>query len=234
MSSLIPFEQFEQVFGPLTGREVSFHWGAGNAGDRLIHAATRQLFIKYGISISYDREQVILYGGGGNMGNRYPSTRAVRAALEKRAEELNIPLIILPQSWSSFDDTTFTRAYARERYSLQYCPDAIIAPDLALGYTPDFKFPRATENVGRFFREDQERVVNAPKGNLGDPVKWLSSHRDYLVLAARYKEIHTDRLHLAICGLIARRKVVLYPNSYHKNKGVWEAWLQALGCYFSG
>ena len=232
MSPLMPFGKFEHVFGPLSGKLVSFHWGDGNVGDRLIHAATRQLFIQFGISLSYENEEAILYGGGGNMGNKYPNTRAVRARLEKRAALLHVPLIILPQSWSGYDDTTFTKAFAREKGSLIYCPEAILAPDLALGYVPKFKLPRATEDMGICFRDDKERAVVPPKGNLGDPVRWLKSHGDYLWLAARYKHIHTDRLHFAICGLIAGRKVTLYPNSYHKNRAVWDAWLRDLGCHF--
>jgi len=228
----MPFDRFEQVFGPLSGRAISLHWGPGNVGDQLIHAATRQLLAKFGISLSYKREEVILYGGGGNMGNKYPGAKVIRAYLEKRAALLNIPLIILPQSWTGHDETKFTRAFARERFSLKYCPEAIIAPDLALGYTPDFNIPDPTEHVGKFFRTDEERAVAAPIGNLGDPALWLKSHQDYLLLASKYKEIHTDRLHFAICGLIARRKVTLYPNSYYKNKGMWDAWLQDLGCQF--
>ena len=57
--------------------------------------------------------------------------------------------------------------------------------------------------------------------------------KEYILLAARYETIFTNRLHFAIAGLIAGRKVTLLPNSYFKNKSIWECWLKDLGCLWS-
>lgn len=230
---LLPAVRFKEVFEPLSGMAVSFHCGSGNVGDQLIHIATRQLLCIYNITVVTEREEAILYGGGGNMGYLYHDPRSLRIRLWKRATDFGIPLIILPQSWTSKDDTRFTKAFARERQSLKFCPEAHFAPDLALGYTLDFKLPAAVARVGQFFRADCERKIESPLGNMGDPIKFLRSHYAYIRLAAEYEEIHTDRLHFAISGLIAGRNVTLYPNSYHKNRAVWEAWLKDLGCKFS-
>ncbi|MEZ6066062.1 MAG: hypothetical protein R3B90_10215 [Planctomycetaceae bacterium] len=53
---------------------------------------------------------------------------------------------------------------------------------------------------------------------------------EYLRLAGRYAQIITDRLHFAVCGLLCSRRVILCPNAYHKNLGMWETWLHRLGC----
>jgi exopolysaccharide biosynthesis predicted pyruvyltransferase EpsI len=66
-----------------------------------------------------------------------------------------------------------------------------------------------------------------------DPVKLCRTPDEYLHLAARYESIVTDRLHFAICGLLLGRQVVLLPNSYHKNRSMYETWLRDLGCMFA-
>ena len=39
---------------------------------------------------------------------------------------------------------------------------------------------------------------------------------------ANYEEINTNRLHVAVAGLLLNKKVNLYPNSYWKNKAIYE------------
>jgi exopolysaccharide biosynthesis predicted pyruvyltransferase EpsI len=38
----------------------------------------------------------------------------------------------------------------------------------------------------------------------------------------QYEEINTDRLHLAISATLLGKKVNLFPNSYYKNKAVFD------------
>jgi exopolysaccharide biosynthesis predicted pyruvyltransferase EpsI len=52
-------------------------------------------------------------------------------------------------------------------------------------------------------------------------------------MAAMHRRIHTDRLHFAVAGLMVGTEVVLYPNSYHKNREVYDLSLKRLGCKFS-
>jgi exopolysaccharide biosynthesis predicted pyruvyltransferase EpsI len=53
------------------------------------------------------------------------------------------------------------------------------------------------------------------------------------LLATQYKRIITDRLHFAISGLILGRETTILPNSYHKNRSMYETWLRDLGCNFA-
>ena len=46
--------------------------------------------------------------------------------------------------------------------------------------------------------------------------------RDFLAIAERYDEIRTNRLHVGIAGALLGKRVILYDNSYGKNRAVWE------------
>lgn len=140
--------------------------------------------------------------------------------------------ILLPQSYHEPSPEEFDTVYLREWQSLEFCPKGIIAPDLALGYTLPKHMPSASESLGIALRDDLEsKVIRVP--DAFDPIVGLSDHMDYLALASRYDAIITDRLHFAICGLILGRRVTLLPNSYHKNRGMYESWLLELGCHWS-
>ena len=119
----------------------------------------------------------------------------------------------------------------RERASLRYCEHGVLAPDLALGLDYENHVP-PTRGRGIFLRRDGESVV-AKRWFSRDPVRICKTPTQYLGLAARYQQIVTDRLHFAICGLIVGRDTTLLPNSYHKNRGMYETWLKPLGCRFA-
>lgn len=232
MVPLMEAEAYEGVFARWRGARARYFGAIGNVGDRLIDLATMQLFEHFGIQVVESGESdVWFWAGGGNMGDLYPRTIGIRKQAAERAVSAGVPFVVLPQSWNAADDTRWSEAFARERESLRFAPDAILAPDLALAFRVRDPLPAATMEVGLFFREDLERHPDRSRG-MTDPAKVCRSPHAYLALAARYEEIHTDRLHFAISGLIAGRRVVLYENSYHKNRAVWREWLQGLGCGF--
>ncbi|MFV0445602.1 MAG: iron-sulfur cluster assembly scaffold protein, partial [Planctomycetaceae bacterium] len=167
--------------------------------------------------------------GGGNMGSRYMRELEVRRRAVQDAVARGIPIVVLPQSWMSPEPGPFARAYVRERASLQHCPNGILAPDLALGYDYEPRSTGPTKERGLFLRRDSERRVSFQVGEQ-DPARMCRTPAKYLALASRYSHIITDRLHFAICGLLNRRRVTLLPNSYHKNRSLWETWLADLGC----
>jgi hypothetical protein len=227
---------FAPVMEPLLGKAVGYVRPEGNVGDRLIEAAMIQLFAEFGIrwrrwrpDVPGDAEglEMLVFGGGGNMGSRYGRNYALRAA----ALETGLPVIVLPQSFTSAEDRPFARVFVRERASLKLRPDAMLAPDLALGLQT-VELPPARRGVGVFLRRDQERTGRkslVPR----DPVRWYRDPMEYLLMASRYRRIVTDRLHLAVAGLHAGRDVTLLANDYHKNRSMHETWLEALGCKFA-
>ena len=227
---------FALVMEPLLGKAIGYVRPEGNVGDRLIEAAMIQLFAEFGVrwrrwrpEVAGDAEGIdmLVFGGGGNMGSRYPRNAALRAA----ALETGLPVIVLPQSFTSAEDRPFARVFVRERASIKLRPDATLAPDLALGLQT-VELPAARRDLGVFLRRDQERTGRkslVPR----DPVRWYRDPMDYLLMASRYRRIVTDRLHLAVAGLHAGRDVTLLPNDYHKNRSMHETWLEALGCKFA-
>jgi hypothetical protein len=230
---LLQADAFAHVFEPLVGRRVGYVRPIGNVGDELIELAMVQLFADFGIRWSLWEpngsaiHDVLVFGGGGNMGTRYMNNHSLRG----EALATGLPLVIMPQSFSTPEDRGFARVYVRERESLKMHPVGILAPDLALGLRwPDP--PRPTREFGVFLRRDRERVGRKPL-LARDPVRLCTTPAAYLALAADHRRIVTDRLHFAVAGLHAGRDVTLVANAYHKNRSMHETWLARLGCRFA-
>ena len=225
-------QDFCHVFEPYCGSNVIFYPGPGNVGDRLIYLGTQQLFKHYKITVSKFKPKVSFYGGGGNMGTLYPEPIKARQALSQEANVLKIPIVVLPQTWTGPDNFVANKYWVREKYSLKFIPNAELAPDLGLAYFPiHLKVYQPTKNEGYFFRRDAESV-NVPANNICDPATKCDYYDvdRYLKMSWEYKKIHTNRLHFAIGALMAGRDVTLYPNSYFKNRAIYEAWLADKGC----
>jgi hypothetical protein len=238
---LLSPEDFAHVCEPLVGKKVGYVRPVGNVGDHLIELAMTQLFATYGIGWSLvnlddgprtsDGLDVLVFGGGGNMGTRYEGNYDLRS----RALATGLPVVILPQSFTTAEDRPFARVYVRERGSLAYCPTGILAPDLAPDLALGLAWPepsRADRELGVYLRRDQERGGRKPLF-ARDPVRLAATPADYLVFAARHRRIITDRLHFAVAGLHAGRDVTLVANDYHKNRSMHETWLADLGCQFA-
>jgi exopolysaccharide biosynthesis predicted pyruvyltransferase EpsI len=230
---LLSPEHFAKVLDPLRGKRIGYVRPDGNVGDQLIELATFQLFDTFGLRwhvVSLDRKPVadeLVFGGGGNMGNFYKKNWDLR----EKALSFGIPMTILPQSFMSPEDRPYKRVYVRERRSFEFCPHGILAPDLALGldYSTTIE---PQHDLGVFIRRDCELNVKRP-WMARDPVRLCKTPEEYLQLAAQYRRIITDRLHFAVSGLILGRDTTILPNSYHKNRSMYETWLRDLGCHFA-
>lgn len=238
--SLLDLALFEPLFVPFRGKRIGLVTLSGNVGDRLIDTAAEQLLADFGIRYRVLRPEelergepyfpldAILVSGGGNMGSMYPRTQQQR----RQALALRVPVSVMPQSFT--DDQEDLEAYAgifvRERASLRFAPTATLAPDLALGLRSPWEDEGAEAKTGVWLRADRERSVAASRSSLGDPIEISKTVEDYLGLASKFEHIVTDRLHFAIAGLLLDRRVTLLPNSYHKNRSMYETWLRDLGC----
>ena len=230
---LLSPDDFAGVLEPLRGKRIGYIRPSGNVGDQLIELATFQLFNAYGIRwklISADGRpdaDELVFGGGGNMGTYYQSNWNLRG----RSLAFGLPMSILPQSFLTREDRPYHRVYVRERSSLGLSNRGILAPDMALGLECS-NSTRPQSGTGIFIRRDCELAVKRP-WRARDPARLCKTPEQYLQLAARYQRIITDRLHFAICGLILGRDTTILPNSYHKNRSMYETWLSDLGCKFA-
>ncbi len=229
---LLALSHFEHVFRPLCGKRVGLVDGVGkNVGDRLIYAATRQLLDSFEIDwvTQHPRRrtdvEILLLFGGGNLGSKY--RREIR--IRRTALKLDVPAIVLPQSCMGPERGPFQRVYVREHYSLRFFPDAVLAPDLALGYDMALADVAPHRARGMFLRNDSEAKFGDTASD-ERPTEVCRTPEEYITYASGFGCIATDMLHFAICGLMAGRRVILLPNTYHKNRGMWETWLRRLGC----
>lgn len=228
---LLGLKHFRPIFEELRGKRIGYAPNFGNCGDDMITQATVQLFTRFGLDWQPWREgrdyDVLLFGGGGSMGGSYYSTFELRQKLLASG----LPVIVLPQSFMGPEAGAYAKVYVRERDSLQHAPDAILAPDLALGMEW-LNEQEAVYERGLFLRRDLEGLFEHPASK-GDPARLVQGWADYLRLAGQHGWIITDRLHFAIAGLLCGRRVTLLPNSYHKNRSMYDTWLKDLGCEWS-
>jgi len=130
-------------------------------------------------------------------------------------------------------------AFARERVSheilMSVAPswsEVALDHDTALHLSPaDLPIvSRADGEVLLAFRQDKESPLGFryPDGAV-DPTRTAKSFDDWLRMHLRAGRIWTNRLHSAIAGAIAGVPTTLFPNSYHKNRAVWEFSLAGRG-----
>ena len=232
---LLELDAFSEVFAPLRGKRIGYVRPIGNVGDTLIEWATRELFDEFQVRWRlFDPEHdaaadvdELVFGGGGNMGTRYTNNWELRG----RTLQIGLPVTVLPQSFTSPEPRPYKRVFVRERASLEFCPEAALAPELALGMRRT-TWPPPQSETGVFLRRDRERSGGL-RWLTRDPVRLCHDPLEYLTLAAHYKRIITDRLHFAICGLLVGRDTTLLPNDYHKNRSMFDTWLKTLGCRFA-
>lgn len=240
---LVAASAFETMLGPLSGKKTRRAWcplSYGNTGDMLIWEATSRLYKLYDIQeLPDDRNQewdFFAFPGGGSMGTLYKHTPPYNGRRWWFDKKKDIPLYIWPQTFNAPEPETVksaTQVYVRDATSLAHAPGAILLPDLAMSLSVEYHSPGTLRDVGLFFREDCEKKSATTPAHYGDPAYVTDNPYEYVELASSCRELHTDRLHFAIAGLLTGRDVTLYPNSYHKNKSVYNAWLKERGCKWS-
>ena len=239
---LLAASYFELLFEELKGKSVGFLPLSGNAGDLMIQRATTELFHNLDIEFREITSQElaaaqlmtpvdeIVVSGGGNMGTLWPIPYQQR----RKSLEFGLPVTIFPQSFTRNDENTdcFKHVFVREKASMKFNRDFILAPDMALGMKIPEKFDCPVLETGLFLRKDAESCLHQNPSALVDPILVSKTIDEYLGLASMFENIITDRLHFAIAGLMAGRNVTLLPNSYHKNRSIYETWLHDLGCHW--
>jgi exopolysaccharide biosynthesis predicted pyruvyltransferase EpsI len=239
---LISLENFKKVFSDFKNKKIGFVVMGGKVGDFLIEDSAVQLFRYFGIDFRFvnNRHNLnnfnekicgevdeFVINGGGNMGSKYVLNQNIRKKLLKYSK----PITVLPQTFTDRNENiNYKKVWIRERESLRFKPDAELAPDLSLGYTFNREIPKPEKDIGIFLRDDEESIPFDILGNMGDPIRVCKTPEEYLLFAAKYKKIVTNRLHFAIAGLIAKREVILLPNNYFKNKSMYDTWLKYFSC----
>ena len=194
---------------------------------------------------------VYVHGGGGI--NPWCSGRAITAF--QKALATDSPIAILgPQS--VHPDHEFLRArlardlaqaaarrvavFARDQISYEALAgcfpglDLHIEHDTALNLSrADLDGPRLPRSfVLHVLREDNESNPIPDRDLLSlslDPTRFCGSFAQWAALHRSARRIVTNRLHSAIAGAVLGKPTELLPNSYHKNRSVWEHSLRERG-----
>lgn len=234
---LLPDSAFSEVLGVLHGKRWAFFQLPGNVGDSMIEEGTQQLLWRNCISMyKYsggipEWAEGLLLSGGGFLGTVWNQKGAGRQHFNQ-ASNRGLPIVILPQSMCNPDERIPKNAvvFVRDTESLKHCPSSRLAPDMAFALTTNIQLCTPVRKRGVFLRSDCESMFGSPLGT--DPINIASGWREYIRLASENEEIVTDRLHFAVCSILAGRRTTLVKNSYHKNQSMWETWLRDMGCLF--
>jgi Polysaccharide pyruvyl transferase len=235
---LLSMKAFSGIARLLAHKTVWYDSGVGNTGDTLIDAGTRCLFRKMHTRIVTPphRPHFFVWGGGGNLGTMWRKCYEHRTQTFEMARKHNLPIVVLPQSATDAKEvfSPDVHIFARERYTQAIYPKSKLAPDTSLAF--DEKIPGINDptvfDVGVFLRCDLESSRQVDLSfSVGDPSMMKPmDYPGYFKLIKLFDTIITDRLHFAIASLMMGRQTILLPNSYYKNRAVYEQWLEPLGC----
>lgn len=203
-----------------------------------------------GVSIPAD-VAVYVHGGGGI--NPWCSGRAITAFQKALASGSTIA-ILGPQSVHT--DHAFLRGnlagnleqasarriavFAREQVSYDALRGCFPGIEIHADHDTALNLSRADLDgpcLPRAFalhviREDNESSAITYRDLLSlsiDPTRFCRSFNQWIALHRSARCIVTNRLHSAIAGAVLGKPTVLLPNSYHKNRSVWEYSLRQRG-----
>ncbi|MEM5853678.1 MAG: polysaccharide pyruvyl transferase family protein [Candidatus Aenigmatarchaeota archaeon] len=160
-------------------------------------------------------------------------------------------IIIAPQSFY-FSSTHFSsflskikneiHIFCREKYSYDLLNSMVFPRNVHIYLSPDTSLYLSKEDFQLQDKYQREAyILIAPRKDRESIVMWkidkmissktkilfgdiihLPKFNDYVNIIWGARQIYTDRLHNAILAAILGKETYLYPNSYYKNKGVYE------------
>jgi len=210
----------------------------GNYGDSLIWHGTKRLLSSLNISdhrvdISSPKYNDVLFiDGGGNFVDYYSDVKDF--LIEK--PNLYSEIIVLPHTIFGEKQievlnniSSNLTVFCREKVSAQFLEDKLTHGEVYLWHDCAFynQFPKASSGKGvlNAFRSDKESILHTlPESNNdlsynGYATKPLN---ELINIMQKYEQINTDRLHIAIGATLLGKQVRLFPNSYYKNRAVFD------------
>lgn len=216
----------------------------GNYGDALIWHGTREILNSAGVehrSIQCDDAPVsdtLIVDGGGNLIDLYDDVRLFFESVGKHYSRI----VILPHTITGARPLACLRAlghrvvvFCRERVS--YAAVRASAPEAEVFLWHDCAlFATIQRSCGTIpepnsilyaYRTDAEASSSERsclRGNRDLSLEgYAMSPLDHMVeVLSQYERVVTDRLHIGIAASLLDCEVVLYPNSYYKNRAVYE------------
>ncbi|MFA6571894.1 MAG: polysaccharide pyruvyl transferase family protein [Bacteroidota bacterium] len=217
---------------------VDFFRFPGNYGDSLIWHGTKKLLsslniLEHCVDISSPKHNDVLFiDGGGNLVDYYSDIRDFLINKPDLYKDVVIlPHTIFGEKQVEVLDNVSSKLtiFCRERVSAKFLNDKLKHAEVYLWHDCAFynEFVQTPAGIGvmNAFRLDVESVFKSrPESNVD------ISHNGYATkplgeligILQKYEQVNTDRLHIAIAATLLGKKVKLFPNSYYKNKAVFE------------
>lgn len=190
---------------------------------------------------------IILLRGGAYLNDIWREYMILESIFRAARDNPQSIIIIAPQSFifTTTEFPTFFKqikqivyVFCRERYSYDLLSSMNFPENVHIHLSHDTAFYLSKEdftlqNEGGTYilvapRRDRESAVTwkikktHPKKILFGDVYYATDFGSFVNIIGNACKVYTDRLHVAILSAILGKETYLYPNSYHKNKGVYE------------
>lgn len=232
-------------------RPILFFVNPGNWGDSLIREGAEAFLGHYGFRYRATRfgdllrrrtnlaqeieragrSPVMVYCGNGAFSGHYD----LAAKIAKLTHEFDTSVILpstLAMDPDALDFAPNTTFFVRDRSeSAKRMPGAMFCHDMAFFLEPEAV--SAGFGEGWFLRSDHERPAGTPLHRKNVDISRLgrafSPVEPFLARIARFRTVHTNRLHVGVAAAILGKDVRLYSNDYFKIQAIYEA---SLAPYF--
>lgn len=213
----------------------------GNRGDKLIELGMLQYFSNYKIKVnllefndtSKEGDLLFVSGGGAFCNNWSHMIQAVK----KRYHQFK-KIVLLPSTFDLSSKTVRDWASNLPDHVIVFCREeeshkqmSQVAKNVYLSIDTAFYFnfeKYKKQGYGNLvcFRKDSESSRNVPFIKDCHHREDLSSgnsedYKYFLNTIAKYENVYTDRLHVAIAATMLGKNVILYSNSYFKNESIF-------------
>ncbi len=190
--------------------------------------------------------ELILFEGGGYMNDIWFGLTLINQVLRRNHRVVAVG----PQSYrfsansaKAFDTNNVVHLFCREKASHERLSEMSLNENIKVSTSPEVALYLTRSDLLKYieprqrgyelvaFRNDKESAVKTRTktkvyANCINPISRDISMRDsltdFISMVEHADQIYTDRLHVAVLATILDKKVTLYGNMYHKNRGVWE------------
>ena len=234
------------LFERLRGRHVALLPNEGNCGDGLIAMGFRRLAREYSVShtiLLHPRPasgRILLVLGCGNLSRAFHhQVPRIRRYAPEFNETFLLPCSIDPAAPAVAEmlETlpSSVTIFCREHSSAEKIAPIVSGKNAVhlehdLAFAVDYE-PWQQRGAGQLnaFRTDLESCDHPLPPNNLDVSLWGGANDGALLLrtVAGYRCVHTDRAHVAICAAMLGKETHVYPNNYHKVRGIFEFSLRA-------
>lgn len=220
----------------VSGRKtVDWFINSGNWGDSLIREGTENFLRAYNIpfhivdKLNSPKNAVLLFGGGGRWCKAYSGALQDIIEAQKHYEQI----IVLPSSFQmlpkelSANVTLFAREYISQTIAQQAEVTCSSSPDLAFwvdiesvpGGSGTLFALRTTNGKNQAAKTVKDNRDISSEGNHLSPVE------PFFEAIKPFKNVVTDRMHVALAAALLGKRVTCLEGDYHKVRGAFEAHL---------